>query len=78
MMIILHPTYTLRVEIQDRPGELSEALTMTTGVRKLHKYADIMNNKTGCDEVLVAVKKAISDAGIEHACVSLEKFEHRA
>jgi hypothetical protein len=63
-MTILHPTYSLRVELQD---------TNLTA----RKFADPMTGKTGCDEVLAAVKKALDGIGIP-VTVRLEKFDHRS
>ena len=42
-----------------------------------HKFADEYNGKTGCDEALAAIKKAISDAGLV-ADIRLTKFDHQA
>ena len=43
----------------------------------LHKYFDGLAGKTGCDEVVQAVKDALMKYGITNASVSLERFEHR-
>ena len=64
MLIVLHPTYTLRLEIQDRLADGPQYFNGVTG-------------KSGCDEVLNAVKAALIQAGIKNASVYLEKFEHK-
>lgn len=64
MMIALHPTYTLRVELQDS----------ALGSRQ---FANGLEGTTGCDEVVKAVKKALEGIGIPYT-VRLEKFENRA
>lgn len=65
MMIVLHPTYTIRLEIQDRLRADGQ-----------QNYFNQLAGKTGCDEVLAAVKGALNDAGIQNFNVYLEKFEH--
>lgn len=64
MMIVLQPTYTLSVEIQDRSEGGSP--------REFHK-----DGKTGCDEVLAKVRAALDQAGLRHVRVSLDRFEQR-
>lgn len=87
MMITLYPTYQLRVEVKDRPPQTGQAMAgafqASTGgsLQALgqspspYKWYGAFGEKTGCDDVLAAVKKALSDAGIQ-ATVTLERFEH--
>lgn len=73
MLMVLHPTYTLRVRVQDR---MQQPTSFTSGQEwNPHRYFDSRSGKTGCDEVLAAVKDALSKAGIE-ADVSLDEFKH--
>lgn len=80
MLMVLHPTYTLRVRIQDR-SDLQAGMGMgSAGIagsapQKPYRYYDSMTGKTGCDDVLAAVKEALSKAGVK-ADVSLESFKH--
>lgn len=64
MMIVLHPTYTIQLEIQDRLGDAGNG------------YFNGLIGKTGCDEALSAVKVALETAGIKNFTVRLERFEH--
>jgi hypothetical protein len=84
MMVVLHPTYTLTITVKDR-SSLSAQLS---GVGKIatcqsapvnpYKYFGGYNsNRSGCDEILVAVRDALAKAGIA-AEISLERFEHQA
>ena len=80
MLTLLHPTYTLTVEIQDRLSDAGQQLGgpgmyVTGGQMPTRKYAT--SGKTGCDEVLMAVKDALHQAGV-WATVSLDRFEHKA
>lgn len=75
MMIVLHPTYTLRVEVQDqyemnydkKPGCFSDG----------RRFFNSASGKTGCDEVMAVVKEALLKAGLDHFAVSLERYEQR-
>lgn len=78
MMIVPHPTYTLRVTVKDAlKSSLNERQGLQAAEGKPHKYFDAAGGKTGCDEVLNAVKAALIKSGVE-ADVSLERFEHKA
>lgn len=66
MMIVMHPTYIIRLEIQDR--------LRTDGLN----FYNGLTGKSGCDEVLAAVKAALEAADIRDFRVCLEKFEHKA
>lgn len=83
MMIALHPTYTLRIEYQDKRPEPQMMVGPNMGhvgqsmVNWAHKFY-AQSGKTGCDDILALVKKALSDAGLSEARVTLEKFEHRS
>lgn len=83
MLIVLNPTYSLRVVIKDALPEnansqfqnnnvLSQQQTSMNG----RKWYNGLTGKTGCDDVLSAVKEALNKANIQ-AEVSLDKFEHR-
>ena len=64
-MQVLTPTYTLRIEIFDSlEGGRTKYYRSTEGI-------------SGCDEVLATVKNALESAGIEHATIMLERFEHK-
>lgn len=76
MLTVLSPTYTLRLEIQD-PVSLQYVENIADKNPRLQKYHDSLNGKSGCDEVLAEVKKALHDRGIVNFYVALEKFEHR-
>lgn len=84
MMRVLHPTYTLKVEIKDAPlsmqmqaapggGYVGQQFA-TSGDIGRHKYFNPLANKIGCDEVMAAVKDALAKAGLQ-ATVSFDKFE---
>jgi hypothetical protein len=83
--MVLHPTYTLRVEVRDRlqpptvgqQGQLGQQFVTQSVPFKPHKYWDGLAGKSGRDEVLAAVRAALRDNGID-AEVSLERFEHKA
>lgn len=84
MLRILDPTYTLYVQIKDKlqltpaPGEVN----ITPGEGRApsssfdRRFHNGLTGKTGCDEVLAVVKKALADAGLTDALVTLERFEH--
>jgi hypothetical protein len=84
MMRILHPTYTLKIEIKDVPpsmqmqaepgGGYVGSQFAASGDIGRHKYFNSLANKTGCDEVMAAVKDALVKAGIQ-ADISFERFE---
>jgi hypothetical protein len=83
MMLVLHPTYTLRIEIKDIPqpqmqaapggGYMGQQFTNTADACR-PKYFNPLANKIGCDEVMAAVKDALTKAGMQ-ATVSFDKFE---
>jgi len=75
MMMVLHPTYTIKLEIQDRL--IQQDGMSVTAVPKYHKYFDEPAGKSGCDDVVAAVKAALAKAGISHVTVHLERFEHK-
>jgi hypothetical protein len=79
MMMLLHPTYTLRLEIQDKAHQATgQGISVNLGGGpKPHMYFDGLTGKTGCDEVLNAVRTALEKSGIQHFSVYFEKFEHR-
>lgn len=62
MMVVLRPTYTLTVEVQDSSGVLYNGLT----------------GETGCDAVLEMVRDRLKGTGLGDVTVSLARFEHRA
>jgi hypothetical protein len=88
-MRVLHPTYTLRIDIKDVPPSAQMHVGVGAGVAVsgyagqqfahsggigCHKYFNPLANKIGCDEVMAAVKDALLKAGIQ-ADISFEKFE---
>jgi hypothetical protein len=86
MLQLLYPRYTLRVEVTDhlQPHDFAAAGKALAGaaatgqsvtIAQQHKYWNGID-KTGCDEVMAAVKKALADAGLT-ATVFFDKFEHR-
>lgn len=91
MMHLLHPTYTLKVEVKDVPSMQSGGM-LQGGVGQVavaagpggfvapmgngQKYFNPGANKIGCDEVLVVVRDALLKAGIP-ANVTFERFEHK-
>lgn len=79
MMILLHPTYTLRISVHDRPQDQSLSGVMgnlnNAPPRVPFKFYDSTAGKIGCDQVLKAVGDALRSAGIA-AGVFFEKFEH--
>ena len=77
MMTILHPTYTLRIEIQDKPRETGSGV-MTGETLSGRKFSDPINGKTGCDEVIQTVHEALDKAGIRNFLISLESFQHKS
>lgn len=91
MLQILNPKYTLRIEITDLLPS-PQALGLQGGVilargsgaqdqapsgRRFHNDTGFVS-KTGCDEVLAAVKEALQKAGLGNALVTLERFERAA
>lgn len=62
MLQVLHPTYTFSVTI--------------TGDALRGGEWNAIEGKTGCDETLAKLKKALADAGL-HSEVMFTKFEHR-
>ena len=71
MMRVLSPTYTLRVTVQDPlvAGDPQHGIAV-------HKFFNGQTGKTGCDEVLAAVRKALEAAGLPRVDVAIERFEH--
>lgn len=85
MMVVLSPTYTVKVEIHDTyqqpqggqalvgiAGQAPQQVGGATG----HRFWGGYTGASGCDVALDAVRKALKDAGIP-ATVTLERFEHR-
>lgn len=84
MYVQLFPTYTLRIEIRDgapvaQQFQAGQAMHAVIGgavpANPTGKYYSPA--KTGCDDVLVAVRDALVKAGIPNANVTLERFEHK-
>lgn len=80
-MLVLSPTYTLRIEIADRSrvsGPVADGMSGLSFVQNPGSpYRYFGPDKTGCDDVLKAVRDALKAANIE-ATVSFERFEHKA
>ena len=88
MMQVLYPTYTLKVVIQDRradpvPGQitqvqdLSQLQALSNGGAP-YRFYGAYGEKTGCDDVLKAVKDALLKANIAGGVtVTFERFEHK-
>ena len=82
MMVVLNPTYSLRVVIQDAsPQTMTYQAGSQTGMAMQNpppgrKWWDPLAGKTGCDNVLAVVKDALAKAGLE-AQVSFDRFELR-
>ena len=76
MLMVMHPTYELRVEIKDVAAQQVTFSANPAEPYNGHKFFDGLKGKTGCDEVLAAVKDALAKAGLQ-ADVSLQKFSHR-
>jgi hypothetical protein len=80
MMRLLHPTYTLTIEIKDVLPSIQAGVVVAQSFGPSspdiagHKYFKPMANKIGCDEVMAAVKDALAKAGIP-ATVSFDKFD---
>lgn len=79
MSITLYPSFTLKVEVRDGAPQQNVAAQAFTigggaGYPKWHKPHE---GKTGCDDLLAAVKAALAEKGII-ASVTLDKFEWRA
>ena len=80
MLAVLNPTYTLRLVIKDA---LPEPMNYQIGQQQLaslnspvdRRWYNGLAGKTGCDEVLAAVRDALSKAGIQ-ADIRLDRFEH--
>ncbi len=76
MMITLHPTYTLRVTIQEPDPTPNEVNTMSRG-----PFWDKINDAgtTGCDDVLIAVLDALKATPIgKHLRVDLDEYRLRS
>lgn len=81
MMMVLNPTYTLQIVIKDAPPTVNQAAMQGLGGQMSatafqRKWFNDATGKTGCDDVLAAVKEALSKAGLD-ACVRLERFEQK-
>lgn len=78
MMMIMHPTYSFNVEIQDRPRPV-QAIDGLVDMGRLsdRKYYYPEEGKIGVDEVLALVNKALGDAGLS-AHVRFTGFDHKA
>lgn len=78
-MIVLHPAYTFEIVVHDKPTQQTTFTATANGVTPFnsHRFANEMAGKTGCDEALDAVKKALDSAGIS-AEIRLTKFDHKA
>lgn len=74
MFTVLHPTYTLRVDIQDRSRDAGQPILVGETMSG-RQFANDDLSKTGCDEVLAAVRDALTKAGIKTFRVSLDKYE---
>lgn len=82
MMILMHPTYTLKIEIQDRPPQQNaiypNQMATLQGGSPVDPHKFYRSGKTGCDDVLAAVKDALAKAGLsDGVTVSFERFEHK-
>lgn len=86
MLIVQHPTYRLAVTIRRPMGKVQAIAGLEIKTPPPENWPGAIyppfwegiKGKTGCDEVIEAVKKALADAGFsEPECnVRLEKFEH--
>ena len=82
MMVVLNPTYTLRVTIRDETAQGSNMQAGFQGQMSSlnppsgRKWWDPLTDKTGCDQVLSAVKDALAKAGLQ-ASVDFDRFELR-
>lgn len=75
MIIVLHPTYTLQITVQrpDPTVPASNPPRVTYGA-----FWDEIGDKTGCDQVLEAVRKALEGHSFsQHVTVRFENFEER-
>lgn len=77
MLIVLHPAYTFEIVVHDRPVPQTTFSAPETKPYNGHKFADEFNGKSGCDEALAMVKKALAASGID-ADVRLAKFDHKS
>lgn len=81
MLIVMNPTYTLRVIIRDRMQNQQVSGGNLTGAQgapvpwRPHKYFGGVGGTSGCDAALEAIRTALQKAGID-AEVSLDRFEH--
>lgn len=80
MMIVMHPTYTLRVVVKDRYPERgakkTEELTSEDFELPKRRFYSAFGETTGCDEVLKVIREALDTAGLVDCKVTLEKFDH--
>lgn len=75
MMITLHPTYTLRVTVQEPDPTPKDSVNLSRG----HFWDCVRDSETtGCDAVLGAVRAAIKNAGLGSLVrIDFEKYEER-
>ena len=77
MLQVLNPTYVFKVTFKDEITGMAAAVAAQNypASTKLTKFFDSANGKTGCDEVLAAIKDALTKAGL--TCdVWLDTFKH--
>lgn len=75
MMMVLYPTYTLRVVVQEPDPTPSGVTELSRGT-----FWDGIRDKgaTGCDDVLAAVRDALKQSPIgNRVSIQLERFEER-
>lgn len=75
MLMTLHPTYTLRITIQEPDPTPKDSVNLSRG-----PFWDSVRDMetTGCDAVLIKVREALLAAGLgKHVRVDLDKFENR-
>jgi hypothetical protein len=84
MMMALYPNYTFKIEVKDgAPAQpiMQGGMVGMVGVNPAStappKWHKPFEGKTGCDDLLNEIKKALAAAGIT-ATVTLDKFEFRA
>lgn len=83
MMTVLHPTYTLAITIQRPDGEPKHINAMRAEDQKWSiSYGpswDTIQDGTGCDQVLSAVREALAKCGLgPHIDVRFERYEQRS
>lgn len=75
MIVTLHPTYTLRITIQEPDPTPKDSVSLSRG-----PFWDAIRDAeaTGCDAVLIRAYDALKAAGLgPHLRVDLDKFERR-